>query len=172
MVTNKKYNGNNVLSSGVVLHMAFQLSDGTDHMVDMDLNVPSLKTSNGQEYNGGIKDYQLFLMRTRPILWRDEMSKLEDMSSRASSAETSLRIRSINPDTVTTSEVRRVELVRLNINRMLSGFVVPQKGDSEWQQVACLRANEAFKKPDCWRGDVLQDQVGSRGDADEHPQLR
>ena len=111
--------------------MAFQLSDGTVHMVDMDLNVPSLKTSNGQEYNGGTNDYAQFLMRTRPILWRDEMSKLENMSS--SECETSLRIRSINPDTVTTSEVRRVELVRLNINNLLSGFVVPQRGDSEWQ---------------------------------------
>ena len=129
--------------------MAFQLSDGTVHMVDMDLNVPSLKTSNGQEYDGGANDYAQFLIRTRPILWRDEMSKLEDMTSSASSAETSLRIRSINPDTVTTSEVRRVELVRLNINHLLSGFVVPQKGNSAWQQVACLRANEALKDSDC-----------------------
>ena len=86
--------------------MAFQLSDGTVHMVDMDLNVPSLKTSNGQEYNGDTNDYEKFLFRTRPILWRDEMSKLESMASHAGSAETSLRIRSINPDTVTTSEVR------------------------------------------------------------------
>ena len=91
--------------------MAFQLSDGTVHMVDMDLNVPSLKTSNEQEYDGDTADYAQFLMRTRPILWRDEMSKLESMTSSAGSAETSLRIRSINPDTVTTSEVRRVELV-------------------------------------------------------------
>ena len=162
MVTNAKCNANDVLSSGVVLHMAFQLSDGTVHMVDMDLNVPSLKTSNGQEYNGGTNDYEQFLIRTRPILWRDEMSKLENMESSATQAETSLRIRSINPDTVTTSEVRRVELVRLNINHLLSGFVVPQKGHSAWQQVACLRNDEAPKKPDCWRGDVLQDQVGSK----------
>ena len=102
-------------------------------MVDMDLNVPSLKTSNGQEYNGGTNDYAQFLMRTRPILWRDEMFKLEDMSSDTGSAETSLRIRSINPDTVTTSEVRRVELVRLNIYHLLSGFVVPQKRVSRGQ---------------------------------------
>ena len=95
-------------------------------MVDMDLNVPSLKTSNGQDYDGGTNDYEQFLMRTRPILWRDEMSKLEDMAISVG-AETSLRIRSINPDTVTTSEVRRVELVRLNINHLLSGFLVPQK---------------------------------------------
>ena len=135
--------------------MAFQLSDGTVHMVDMDLNVPSLKTSNGQEYDGGTNDYAQFLMRTRPILWRDEMSKLENMESSATQAETSLRIRSINPDTVTTSEVRRVELVRLNINHLLSGFVVPHKGVSIWQQVACLRDNEAFKEPHCWRVDVL-----------------
>ena len=168
MVTIKKCNTNNVLSSGVVLHMSFQLSDGIVYMVDMDLNVPSLKTSNGQEYDGRINDYLQFLMRTRPILWRDEMSKLESMSSKGTQAETSLRIRSINPDTVTTSEVRRVELVRLNFNHLLSGSVVPQKGNSEWQQVACLRDNEAHKIPDCWRGDVLQDQVGSKCYAEEH----
>ena len=131
-------------------------------MVDMDLNVPSMKTSNGQDYSGGISDYEHFLWRTRPVLWREEMSKLESMESSAGNAECSLRIRSINPDTVTTSEVRRVELVRLNINHLLSGFVVPQKGVSRGQQVACLRDNEALKEPDCWRGDVLQDQVGSK----------
>ena len=128
MVTIKKCNTNNVLSSGVVLHMAFQMSDGTVHMVDMDLNVPSLKTSNGQEYDGGTNDYAQFLMRTRPILWRDEMSKLESMASHATQAECSLRIRSINPDTVTTSEVRGVELFKyLEIFLILSGFLVPQK---------------------------------------------
>ena len=72
--------------------MAFQLSDGTVHMVDMDLNVPSLKTSNGQEYDGGTNDYEQFLMRTRPILWRDEMSKLEDMGSSARHAEASVPV--------------------------------------------------------------------------------
>ena len=115
-------------SSGVVLHMAFSLCDGTVHMVDMDLNVPSMKTSNGQEYSGGISDYEHFLWRTRPVLWREEMSKLESMESSAGNAECSLRIRSINPDTVTTSEVRGVELFKyLEIFLILSGFLVPQK---------------------------------------------
>ena len=33
--------------------MAFRLTEGTVHYVDMDLNVPSVSSSNGQEYDGG-----------------------------------------------------------------------------------------------------------------------
>ena len=87
--------------------MAFRLTEGTVHHVDMDLCVPSVSASNGQEYNGSINDYSQFLMRTRPLLWREEISKLESMESNGN-AESCIRIRSINPDTVTTSEVRMV----------------------------------------------------------------
>ena len=97
--------------------MAFRLTDGTVHYIDMDLNVPSVSVSNGDEYDGHINDYSQFLMRTRPVLWREEMSKLENMSASASSgAERSVRVRSINPNTVTTTEVRMVEF---NISSIL-----------------------------------------------------
>ena len=88
--------------------MAFRLTGGTVHHVDMDLCVPSVSSSNGQEYNGSTYDYEQFLMRTRPVLWREEISKLENMTVSAGS-EICMRVRSINPDTVTTSEVRMVE---------------------------------------------------------------
>ena len=92
--------------------MAFRLTDGTVHYIDMDLNVPSVSVSNGHEYDGGTNDYEQFLERTRPVLWREEMSKLEMMSSNAGSgAKRSVRVRSINPNTVTTSEVRMVEMI-------------------------------------------------------------
>ena len=92
--------------------MAFRLTDGTVHHIDMDLNVPSVSVSNGHVYDGSKNDYAQFLMRTRPVLWREEMSKLEDMSvSFGRGAKRSVRVRSINPNTVTTSEVRMVEMI-------------------------------------------------------------
>ena len=96
--------------------MAFRLTEGTVHYVDMDLNVPSVSTSNGQEYNGSIKDYEMLLVKTRPVLWREEISKLQELVGSASivSVERCIRVRSINPDTVTTSEVRRVEFIITN----------------------------------------------------------
>ena len=95
--------------------MAFRLTDGTVHYVDMDLCVPSVSSSNGQEYDGGTSDYEQFLMRTRPVLWREEISKLEIMGASAGNLgiESCMRVRSINPDTVTTSEVRMVGGVQL-----------------------------------------------------------
>ena len=96
--------------------MAFRLTEGTVHHVDMDLNVPSVSTSNGEEYNGGTNDYEQFLMRTRPVLWREEISKLENMTASGGGLgiERCIRVRSINPDTVTTSEVRMVEFSYYN----------------------------------------------------------
>ena len=96
--------------------MAFRLTEGTLHHVDMDLCVPSVSSSNGEEYDGHINDYEQFLIRTRPLLWREEISKLENMTSSAGAAgiERCIRVRSINPDTVTTSEVRMVEFSYYN----------------------------------------------------------
>ena len=88
--------------------MAFRLTEGTVHQVDMDLCVPSVSASNGEKYDGDIRDYEQFLIETRPVLWREEISKLENMTSIAS-AESCIRVRSINPETVTTSEVWMVE---------------------------------------------------------------
>ena len=103
--------------------MAFRLTDGTVHYIDMDLNVPSVSVSNGHEYEVGDRDYLLFLMRTRPVLWREEMFKLEDMTGRGGvrGAERSVRVRSINPNTVTTSEVRMVEF---NISSFFFPFLI------------------------------------------------
>ena len=97
--------------------MAFRLTEGTVHHVDMDLCVPSVSASNGEEYDGDTNDYEQFLLRTRPVLWREEISKLESMSTNDGSGivvKRCIRIRSINPDTVTTSEVRMVEFSYYN----------------------------------------------------------
>ena len=95
--------------------MAFRLTEGTVHHVDMDLCVPSVSTSNGEEYIGDTNDYEQFLIETRPVLWREEISKLESMTSAGDvGIERCIRVRSINPDTVTTSEVRMVEFSYYN----------------------------------------------------------
>ena len=95
--------------------MAFRLTEGTLHHMDMNLCVPSVSSSNGEEYDGGTNDYEQFLMRTRQVLWREEISKLENMTSSAGPGiERCIRVRSINPDTVTTSEVRMVEFSNHN----------------------------------------------------------
>ena len=60
-----------------MIHLAFRLGDGSLHHVDCDLNVPSLKTSNSEEYNGTTWDYNNYLVSKRPVYWREEMTKQE-----------------------------------------------------------------------------------------------
>ena len=91
-----------------MIHLAFRLGDGSLHYVDCDLNVPSLKTSNSEEYDGSTWDYNNYLMRNRPVFWREEMSKQENMSSARSlpGVIRSVRFRAITPDVVLPSQVR------------------------------------------------------------------
>ena len=75
-------------------------------MVDVDINVPSFKCSNSGDYDGSINDYKSFLTRTRPVGWRDEVAKLQDMSSVAGSdVIRSCRVKLVNMDTVLPSQV-------------------------------------------------------------------
>ena len=92
--------------SGAVLHLAIVKEDGTVQMVDMDITCPMFQCSNSGDYNGGIIDYKSFLTRTRPVGWRDEVAKLQSMTS-AGGSETirSCRVKLINMDTVLPSQV-------------------------------------------------------------------
>ena len=91
-----------------MIHLAFRLGDGSLHHVDCDLNVPSLKTSNSEEYDGSPFDYLDYLEMERPVFWREEMSKQEDMSSARflPGVIRSVRFRAITPDVVLPSQVR------------------------------------------------------------------
>ena len=73
----------------------------------MDLCCPSLRTSNIDSYDGGIDSHWNFLVSSRPVGWREELGKLEDMSSaRAHPGVTrSVRIRCISPGVVIPSQV-------------------------------------------------------------------
>ena len=73
----------------------------------MDLCCPSLKTSNINSYNGSTISYEKFLETSRPVGWREEMSKLENMSSAQAyhGVTRSVRIRCISPGVVIPSQV-------------------------------------------------------------------
>merc|ERR1712131_452658 len=51
---------------GVVIHLGFKQKDGKTHFIDVDLNVPSFRTVNSDEYNGGVETYLKYLERENP----------------------------------------------------------------------------------------------------------
>ena len=98
-----------------MIHLAFRLGDGSLHHVDIDLNVPSLKTSNIDQYDGGTNDYELYLMTKRPVYWREEMAKQESMESvgAMSGVIRSVRFRAIiTPDVVLPSQVTTLMCIK------------------------------------------------------------
>ena len=64
---------------GVAIHVKFILADGTFRYVDCDLNVPTIPVCT--KYDGNIEDIGKYLLRARPVGWREEKSKLEDMGA-------------------------------------------------------------------------------------------
>ena len=72
----------------------------------MDLCCPSLRTSNIDSYDGSINSYWRYLVSTRRVGWREELSKLEDMTSAGGPGVTrSVRIRCISPGVIIPSQV-------------------------------------------------------------------
>ena len=90
-----------------MLHLCFRQEDGSPFYLDIDLNCPSLSTSNIDSYDGDINSYRDFLLSSRPVGWREEMGKLENMSSARSlhGVTRSVRIRCISPGVVIPSQV-------------------------------------------------------------------
>ena len=90
-----------------MIHLAFRLGDGSLHHVDCDLNVPSLKTSNSEEYDGTTWIYESYLKSNRPVYWREEMTKQEDMQTARFQPGIirSVRFRAITPDVGLPSQV-------------------------------------------------------------------
>ena len=83
------------------------MKSGKLRYLDMDLTAPNFSTSNIDSYDGSTISYEEFLRTFRPVGWREEMSKLEDMTSaRATPGVTrSVRIRCISPGVVIPSQV-------------------------------------------------------------------
>ena len=89
-----------------VLHLAFIMDDSSLHYMDMDLSVPTFKTSNTEDFDGHSNDYMFWLGRNKPSGWREEVEKLDYMSASIDNgAEKFIKIRMINRDTVVPSQV-------------------------------------------------------------------
>ena len=73
----------------------------------MDLTAPNFSTSNIDTYDGDTNSYERFLKTSRPVGWREEMSKLEGMESAGAypGVTRSVRIRCISPGVVIPSQV-------------------------------------------------------------------
>ena len=89
------------------MHLCMRLKSGELRYLDMDLTAPNFSTSNIDSYNGSDNSYRIYLQNTRPVGWREEMSKLESMESAQYSpgVSRSVRIRCISPGVVIPSQV-------------------------------------------------------------------
>ena len=113
------------------------MKSGKLRYLDMDLTAPNFSTSNIDSYDGSPKSYREFLMNSRPVGWREEMSKLENMESASNyyGVTRSVRIRCISPGVVIPSQVSIPICQRcksLTIIFYFSDFAVPQTTDSVW----------------------------------------
>ena len=89
------------------MHLCIRMKSGKLRYLDMDLTAPNFSTSNIDSYDGNTNSYKRFLQTFRPVGWREEMSKLENMASAQSypGVTRSVRIRCISPGVVIPSQV-------------------------------------------------------------------
>ena len=89
------------------MHLCIKMESGKLRYLDMDLTAPNFSTSNIDSYDGNTASYRQFLQTFRPVGWREEMSKLESMTSAQSApgVTRSVRIRCISPGVVIPSQV-------------------------------------------------------------------
>ena len=76
--------------------------------MDVDLNCPTLATED--EYEGEIEEIEQFLEEEKPLKWRDEHLKLQDMSIASSrpGVTKSIRLRHINRNCVLGRQVGHI----------------------------------------------------------------
>ena len=89
------------------MHLCIKMKSGKLRYLDMDLTAPNFSTSNIDSFNGSTNSYERFLVTSRPVGWREEMSKLENMESASNyyGVTRSVRIRCISPGVVIPSQV-------------------------------------------------------------------
>ena len=89
------------------MHLCIKMKSGKLRYLDMDLTAPNFSTSNIDSYDGSINSYWNFLETARPVGWREEMRKLESMTSVqfTPGVTRSVRIRCISPGVVIPSQV-------------------------------------------------------------------
>ena len=91
---------------GIVLHLQWRTIQGELFPIDVDVNVPTLATSTN--YNGSIKEIERYLETRKPVKWREELSKLQNMSALSArlGVTSSVRMRKLNRSDVMARQVR------------------------------------------------------------------
>ena len=109
---------------GLVLHLEFVNSDGSLLNLDVDINPPSFPVSKGgykrgktlvedPDYDGGNTDKRSWLEQHRPVGWRTEWDKSEDMSDAAGPGDglrRAVRLRFFNHQDVIAEQVEVTSL--------------------------------------------------------------
>ena len=89
------------------MYLCIKMKSGKLRYLDMDLTAPNFSTSNIDSYDGSTESYKQYLRTSRPVGWREEMSKLENMTSAQfyNGVTRSVRMRCISPGVVIPSQV-------------------------------------------------------------------
>ena len=81
------------------------MKDGSLHNLDVDLNIPTFRTSNSAEYSGNSAVFKEYLMKYKPIGWRDLLDKVVQMSACDLAGEQGVRVRMVAKDTFIACQV-------------------------------------------------------------------
>ena len=125
---------------GVAIHVKFILADGTFRYVDCDLNIPTIPVCT--KYDGNIEDIGKYLLRTRPVDWIEEKSKLEDMGAAGGSPHLfqsdnwQVKMRIVNRDVVLPRQVASwlFEIIPLMIFSPSSESSFPRPALPSWKE--------------------------------------
>ena len=81
------------------------MKDGSLHYLDVDLNIPTFRTSNSADYTGNCQALKEYLMIYKPIGWRDLLEKVVQMSACDLAGEQGVRVRMVAKDTFIACQV-------------------------------------------------------------------
>ena len=113
-----------ILNLVATLHLAFKMNDGKIHHLDVDLNIPSFKTSNSGLYDGDSAAFKEFLIKTKPRGWREQLPKVVQMSSAEVTGNGGVRVRMIAKDTFIASQCSSFNTGRALVGLNLKVYVL------------------------------------------------
>ena len=100
------------------------MNDGKIHHLDVDLNIPSFKTSNSGLYDGDSAAFKEFLIKTKPRGWREQLPKVVQMSSAGVTGNGGVRVRMIAKDTFIASQCSSFNTGRALVGLNLKVYVL------------------------------------------------
>ena len=81
------------------------MKDGSLHHLDVDLNIPTFTTCNSGDYDGDSLAFKQYLIKYKPIGWRQLLDKVVQMSACDMSGEKGVRVRMVAKDTYIACQV-------------------------------------------------------------------